>query len=55
MPATPVVAPPLAYLSPSIQGAILAGTHPPDLTHARIVRTGISLDWEAQAQLLGFD
>ena len=46
---------PLASLAPSIQSAILAGTHPPDLTLARIVRTGVPLDWDAQAKLFGFD
>ena len=46
---------PLAFLAPSIQSAILAGTQPPDLTLARLVRTGVPLDWDAQAQLFGFD
>ena len=45
---------PLAFLAPSMQSAILAGTQPPDLTLARIVRTGVPLDWDAQAQLFGF-
>ena len=45
---------PLAFLAPSIQSAILAGTQPPDLTLARIVRTGVPLDWDAQAQIFGF-
>lgn len=44
---------PLAFLAPSIQSAILAGTQPPDLTLARIVRTGVPLDWDAQAKLFG--
>jgi len=46
---------PLAFLAPSIQSAILSGTQPPDLTLARIVRTGVPLNWETQAQLFGFD
>jgi site-specific DNA recombinase len=46
---------PLAFLSPRIQCAILDGTHAPDLTLERIVRTGVPLDWREQAQLFGFD
>lgn len=45
---------PLAFLAPSIQSAILAGTQPPDLTLARLVRSGVPLDWDAQAQIFGF-
>lgn len=46
---------PLAFLAPSIQSAILAGTQPSDLTLERIVRTGVPLDWAAQTQVFGFD
>ena len=45
----------LAFLSPAIQRAILEGVQPPDLTLERIVRKPMPLDWEAQAQLYGFD
>ncbi|MBS0125068.1 recombinase family protein [Aestuariicoccus sp. KMU-90] len=44
----------LAFLSPAIQGAILDGRQPPDLTLERIIRKPIPLDWHAQAMLYGF-
>ena len=45
---------PLAFLSPKIQAAILAGTQPPDLSLERIVRSGIPLDWSEQEAKFGF-
>lgn len=45
----------LAFLSPTIQKAILEGRQPPDLTLERIVRKPIPLDWGFQAKLYGFD
>ena len=45
---------PLAFLSPKIQAAILAGTQPPDLSLERIVRSGIPLDWAEQEAKFGF-
>ena len=45
---------PLAFLSPKIQTAILAGTQPPDLSLERIVRSGIPLDWVEQEATFGF-
>ncbi len=45
---------PLAFLSPKIQAAILAGTHPADLSLERIVRSGIPLDWAEQEARFGF-
>ncbi|MEM9900083.1 MAG: recombinase family protein [Pseudomonadota bacterium] len=45
----------LAFLSPTIQQAILAGRQPPDLTLQRIVRKPVPLSWQAQAQLYGVD
>ncbi len=45
---------PLAFLSPKIQAAILAGTQPPDLSLERIVRSGIPLDWADQEAKFGF-
>jgi hypothetical protein len=43
----------LAFLSPHIQAAILDGTQPPDLSLERILRTGVPLDWPAQARIFG--
>lgn len=45
---------PLAFLSPRIQTAIMAGTQPVDLTLESLVRTALPLDWGAQEKLLGF-
>jgi site-specific DNA recombinase len=45
---------PLAFLSPKIQAAVLAGTQPPDLSLERIVRSGIPLDWAEQEAKFGF-
>ena len=44
----------LAFLSPRIQEAILAGTQPPDLSLERIVRSGIPFDWDQQERKFGF-
>ncbi len=44
----------LAYLAPAIQGAILDGRQPTDLTLERIIRKPVPLDWDAQARLYGF-
>lgn len=46
---------PLAFLSPKIQSAIIAGTQPVDLTLERFVRQGIPLDWREQEAAFGFD
>ncbi len=47
---------PLAFLSPKIVSAILQGRQPIDLTTKRIQRTAnLPLDWNEQAQILGFD
>lgn len=45
---------PLAFLSPKIQSAILAGTQPADLSLERFVREGIPLDWQEQEAAFGF-
>lgn len=45
----------LAFLSPRIQDAILAGVQPADLSLERIRRAGIPLDWEEQERKFGFD
>lgn len=39
---------PLALLSPKIQGAIINGTQPADLTLEKLVRSKIPLGWQAQ-------
>ena len=44
----------LAFLSPRIQEAILAGTQPPDLSLERIVRSGIPFDWDQQERKFRF-
>ncbi len=44
----------LAFLSPEIQGAILEGRQPTDLTLERVIRKPVPLDWDAQARLYGF-
>ncbi|WP_170610918.1 hypothetical protein [Ruegeria arenilitoris] len=45
----------LAFLAPAIQGAILEGRQPADLTLERIIRKPVPLDWVAQARLYGFE
>ena len=45
---------PLAFLSPKIQAAIVAGTQPADLSLERFVRNGIPLDWVEQEATYGF-
>lgn len=45
---------PLAFLSPKIQAAIVAGTQPADLSLERFVRNGIPLDWVEQETTYGF-
>jgi DNA invertase Pin-like site-specific DNA recombinase len=45
----------LAFLSPSIQHAILEGRQPSDLTLEKIMRKPIPLDWAKQARMYGFD
>ena len=42
----------LACLSPRIQQAIVAGTHPVTLTLAELLRTKLPMDWAAQEQML---
>ena len=44
----------LAFLSPKIQAAILAGTQPLDLTTDRLVKSNLPSDWQEQERLLGF-
>jgi hypothetical protein len=44
----------LAYLAPTIQGAILDGRQPAGLTLERIIRKPLPLDWDAQATVYGF-
>lgn len=44
---------PLAFLSPRLQAALLAGTQSPDLSLERIVREGVPLDWNEQEQRFG--
>jgi site-specific DNA recombinase len=44
----------LAYLAPDIIEAILAGRQPCDLSLARLLKTDLPLDWQAQRQALGF-
>jgi hypothetical protein len=45
----------LAFLSPTIQSAILAGRLPKHLTLERIIRKPMPLDWDAQAIFYGFE
>ncbi|SFF07623.1 Site-specific DNA recombinase [Sulfitobacter brevis] len=45
---------PLAFLSPTIQKHILAGTHPIDLSLARLIRSKIPLCWREQERTFGF-
>lgn len=45
----------LAFLSPRIQDAILAGIQPADLSLERIRQAGIPLDWDEQERKFGFD
>jgi len=45
----------LAFLSPSIQRAILQGRQPTDLTLEKIVRNPVPNNWETQDRLYGFD
>lgn len=44
----------LAFLSPSIQAAILEGRYPAGLTLERLIRTPIPHGWDAQARIFGF-
>ena len=45
----------LAFLSPKITEAIMAGRQPPDVTVDRIIkRTRLPLDWSEQTKVLGF-
>jgi DNA invertase Pin-like site-specific DNA recombinase len=45
---------PLAFLAPEIIEAIVAGTHPADLTASQLRRMGqLPLEWSAQRSLLG--
>jgi site-specific DNA recombinase len=43
----------LAFLSPRIQAAILAGTQPSELSVERILRLGVPLDWSEQDRVFG--
>jgi hypothetical protein len=46
---------PLAFLAPDIVEAIVAGTHPVDLTASRLRRIrNLPFEWSAQRDLLGF-
>ena len=44
----------LAYLAPDILEAILEGRQPRDLSLAKLLRSDIPLDWQAQRRALGF-
>ena len=44
----------LAFLSPAITAAILDGRQPPELTLQHLLTTPIPLDWDRQAEALGF-
>ena len=44
----------LAFLSPAIVQAILDGRQPADLSLEKLLRTDIPLDWDRQAEVLGF-
>ncbi|MBR9826592.1 MAG: recombinase family protein [Alphaproteobacteria bacterium] len=44
----------LAFLSPDITRAILEGRQPPELTLQFLLTNPVPLDWDAQAQALGF-
>jgi site-specific DNA recombinase len=44
----------LAFLSPMIQNAILLGTHPPEFSLEKVLRTPMPLDWDQQAKRYGF-
>ncbi|RIJ14003.1 recombinase family protein [Henriciella mobilis] len=44
----------LAFLSPSIVQAILDGRQPADLSLEKLLRTDLPLDWDRQAEVLGF-
>jgi site-specific DNA recombinase len=44
----------LAYLAPTIQGAILEGRQPAALTLEQIIRKPVPIDWDAQARMYGF-
>lgn len=45
----------LAFLSPAIVQAILEGRQPVDLSLEKLLRTDIPLDWDRQAEMLGFE
>ncbi len=45
----------LAFLSPRIQVAILAGRLPEGLNLEKLLRADLPLDWDAQERCLGFD
>ncbi|OZB13804.1 MAG: hypothetical protein B7X55_12345 [Rhodobacterales bacterium 34-62-10] len=44
----------LAFLSPVITSAILAGQQPPELTLTDLVAKGFPADWDHQWRVLGF-
>jgi site-specific DNA recombinase len=47
---------PLAFLAPSIVGAILEGRQPADLSLKQLMyRTDLALSWSSQRQRLGFE
>ena len=45
---------PIAFLAPDITEAMLAGTHPRNLTLADLISKPLPLDWKTQRQRLGF-
>ena len=45
----------LAFLSPTIVGAIMEGRQPEGLTLTQLVTSDIALDWDEQWTALGFD
>jgi len=44
----------LAFLSPTITKTILDGRQPADLSLEKILRSDLPLDWDRQADMLGF-
>jgi hypothetical protein len=46
---------PLAYLSPEVIRAVLAGRHRPDLNLEQLVRSDVPMSWSAQRRLFGLE
>lgn len=45
----------LAFLSPSIQKAIIEGRQPPEMTLETLIQMQIPLDWDRQGEILGVE